>query len=395
MSKLSRQLLTNLYTLCTGYSEYRPLDEDHYRKRLLVTTSMFFFFAVSSVALITYAIVDLRPEGKVAADIIFLTMIVGSLLSMCILRLSGSRNAALNVLIAVLTSTFTAACLFFGGPTSPTFIIMMLAPVMAAVAGSLAMSVSWAVIVLVLWVGLFMAERMSVGITQIIAAENIMLATLLAHAATATVVISVVLIYAEVNKALRTSLQESNQELMHLSSHDQLTSLPNRRFYDERMSIMLHRAAERGTMVGLLIIDLNNFKKINDSYGHGAGDKLLTTVAHRIQANLRETDLVARLGGDEFVAVLEDVKSPEHVRRIAQKLSQAIEQSVSVRRQEMYFSASIGVSLYPLDGRQKEELEEQADKAMYLAKKRGTSVALSSLEDQRVPWPVKPKLRQI
>ncbi len=140
-------------------------------------------------------------------------------------------------------------------------------------------------------------------------------------------------------------------------------------------------------MTGLLFIDLNEFKKINDTHGHGAGDKLLIAVAQRIQNSLRETDLVARLGGDEFVVVLEDVNSPEEITRIAHKLSHAIEQPLYVRQLILKFSASIGVAIFPIDGRQKQELEEKADRAMYLAKKRGLPVALASLESANVPTP--------
>ena len=142
-------------------------------------------------------------------------------------------------------------------------------------------------------------------------------------------------------------------------------------------------------MMALLFLDLNDFKVINDTHGHGAGDKLLIAVAERIRATLRETDLVARLGGDEFAAVLEDLRSEEQVSRIAQKLSQAIEQPLSIRQLELRFSASIGIAMFPTDGRQKAELEELADKAMYYAKKRGISVAFSSLETSNAPYPIR------
>ena len=142
-------------------------------------------------------------------------------------------------------------------------------------------------------------------------------------------------------------------------------------------------------MMALLFLDLNGFKAINDTHGHGAGDKLLIAVAERIRHTLRETDLVARLGGDEFAAVLEDLRSPDEVTRIAHKLSQAIEQPLSIRQLELKFSASIGIAMFPHDGRQKEELEEQADKAMYYAKKRGIPVALSSLEASNAPYPIR------
>lgn len=148
-------------------------------------------------------------------------------------------------------------------------------------------------------------------------------------------------------------------------------------------------------MTGVLFIDLNEFKKINDTHGHGAGDKLLIAVAQRIRNSLRETDLVARLGGDEFVVVLEDVTSPEEITRIAHKLSHAIEQPLYVREQVLKFSASIGVAIFPIDGRQKQELEEKADRAMYLAKKRGLPVALAGLESANVPTPAMPPVNRI
>jgi diguanylate cyclase (GGDEF)-like protein len=218
---------------------------------------------------------------------------------------------------------------------------------------------------------------------------------LMAYIALAVAVVSIIIIYAEMNKALRSSLQDSNYELEHLSSHDQLTRLPNRRFYDERISLALRRAAEHDSMTGLLFMDLNAFKQINDTHGHGAGDKLLIAVAQRVQNALRETDLVARLGGDEFVAVLEDVKSPEEVTRLAHKLSQAIEQPLHVRQQVLNFSCSIGVAIFPIDGRQQHELEEKADKAMYLAKKRGIPVALATLEATNTPMPARAPTNRI
>ncbi|MDZ7783072.1 MAG: GGDEF domain-containing protein [Halioglobus sp.] len=141
--------------------------------------------------------------------------------------------------------------------------------------------------------------------------------------------------------------------------------------------------------MGLLFIDLNDFKQINDTYGHGAGDKLLATVAQRLHSSLRETDLIARLGGDEFAVVLEDIRSTDELTRIAHKLSQAIEQPVSVRQHELKFGASIGLAIFPIDGRQKQELEEQADKAMYYAKQRGLPVVLASLEPDNAPRPVR------
>ncbi|MEZ5574048.1 MAG: GGDEF domain-containing protein [Halioglobus sp.] len=374
---------------------YGRTDEEHYRQRILVMTSCFWLLTVVLLTVSVPLFLDMTPQGKTAAQTLFVTTILGVLVSMLILRLRGDRLTALNVMLFIYAGAFASACFIFGGTKSPTYPLLILAPAMAAIAGNIALCISWGLLTLAFWVGVLQAERYGFQFTQIIVPANHGIAMTTSYVAMAIAVVSVIIIYAEMNKALRESLQNINSELEHLSSHDQLTRLPNRRFYDERIALALLRAAEQGGMTGLLFMDLNDFKKINDTYGHGAGDKLLIAVAQRVQNCLRETDLVARLGGDEFVAVLEDVKSPEEITRIAHKLSAAIEQPLYVRQQILKFSASIGVSIFPIDGRQKQELEEKADRAMYLAKKRGIPVALASLESQKVPTPAMAPVNRI
>jgi diguanylate cyclase (GGDEF)-like protein len=370
------------------------LDEERYRQRILVMASTSWLFAVILLTVLVPLIVDLTPNGKTAAEIMFVITGAGVLISMLILRFAQNRVMALNILLGIFAGEFAAACLVFGGTASPTYPLMLLIPVLGGIAGNVNTSLVWGSIVLVFWALLLVAEKSGLEFTQIIKAENYRLAMFMGLGAMTLAVVAVLTVYAEMNKALRYDLQASNEELAHLSSHDQLTGLPNRRFYDDRVAVALKRSADRGSMMGLLFLDLNDFKKLNDTYGHGAGDKLLITVAQRLQETLRETDLVARLGGDEFAAVIEDVRSIDEVTRIAHKISQSIEQPVSVRQHPLRFSASIGVALFPDDGRQKHELEEQADKAMYFAKKRGIPVALSSLEAKNEPYPAKVNTQQ-
>lgn len=383
------------FHLCTGESVHDHSDEEHYRQRILVMTSCFWLITVVLFALLVPLFMPITPEGQIAANILFVASTLGVLASMLLLRLRGDRIAALNVLLLIYTGAFASACFVFGGTASPTYPLLILAPAMAGLVGGAALSASWGGLVIAFWVCLLQAERHGFQFAQIIVPEHYSMAMMLAYTALAVAVVSVIIVYAEMNKALRISLQDSNAELAHLSSHDQLTRLPNRRFYDERVALALRRAAEHDSMTGLLFMDLNDFKMINDTYGHGAGDKLLIAVAQRIQNSLRETDLVARLGGDEFVAVLEDVKSPEEITRLAHKLSQAIEQPLYVRQQVLNFGCSIGVAIFPIDGRQLHELEEKADKAMYLAKKRGLPVALASLEATNVPMPARAPVNRI
>jgi diguanylate cyclase (GGDEF)-like protein len=383
------------FELCTGREVYARSDEEHHRQRILVMTSGFWLITVLLFTIFVPFVMQLNPQGQIAADALFVATIVGVVLSMLILRLRGDRIMALNVMLFIYAGAFAAACFVFGGTESPTYPLLVLAPAMAAIVGSVALSTSWGLLVLAFWVGVLQAERNGFQFTQIIVPQNQSMAMMMGFTALAIAVVSIIIIYAEMNKALRQSLQDINAELEHLSSHDQLTRLPNRRFYDDRMALALQRAAENGSMTGLLFMDLNDFKKINDTHGHGAGDKLLIAVAQRVQNSLRETDLVARLGGDEFVAVLEDVKSPEEITRLAQKLSLAIEQPLYVRQKVLKFSVSIGIAIFPIDGRQKQELEEKADRAMYLAKKRGLPLALASLEPDNIPTPARAPVNRI
>ncbi|MFK7976770.1 MAG: diguanylate cyclase [Halioglobus sp.] len=389
LSKQGKQFLHWLVQICTGDKSLADADEEQYRQRILVMTTAFWLLTVLIITVVTPLIIELTPDGRIAADILFAITATGVLLSMMVLRFLRSRMIALNILLTIYACAFAGACLFFGGTSSPTYHLLIMVPAMAGLVGSITLSITWGALVLAFWIGVLLVERSGFTFLQIIASENQNLAMMLSYSAMAIALVSIIIIYAEMNKALRHNLQLSNEELRHLSTHDQLTRLPNRRFYDERIGTALTRAADQNNLAALLFLDLNNFKNINDTYGHGVGDRLLATVAQRIQNTLRETDLVARLGGDEFAAVLEDVKSPEEVMRIAQKLSEAIEQPFSVRQKPLTFSASIGVAIYPIDGRQQQELEEKADKAMYLAKKRGISVALHSHEEKHTLTPVK------
>jgi diguanylate cyclase (GGDEF)-like protein len=383
------------FYLCTGSEDYGSLDEEQYRLRILVMASFLWLLTVLLLTVTTPLIINLTQEGALAADILFVCTGAGVLFSMLILRFLGNRMMALNVMLLIYGGAFAGACLFFGGTQSPTYPLLLLAPAMAAVVGSVTLSITWGVLVVAFWLGLLLVERQGFTFLQIIDPLNHSMGMMLSYTAMSIAVVSIIIVYAEMNRTLRTNLQSSNLELEHLSSHDQLTRLPNRRSYDERMAAALHRASEQGTIVGLLFMDLNDFKKINDAHGHGAGDMLLTTIAQRLQQSVRETDLVARLGGDEFAAVLEDVESADEITRIAHKLSQAMEQPISIRQHPLNVGASIGIATFPGDGRQKQELEEKADKAMYHAKKRGIPVALASLESSREPSPARQPVSRI
>jgi len=157
----------------------------------------------------------------------------------------------------------------------------------------------------------------------------------------------------------------------HLAHHDTLTGLPNRSAFMEHLEHLIIGAREGESQLALLFIDLDHFKRVNDSLGHLVGDTLLRTVASRITASLRTTDVVARFGGDEFMVLLPNVAQRADVQEVAHKLLQAIEAPLHAEGRPLSVTASAGVALFPHDGDSSEALIKHADTAMYLAKARG------------------------
>jgi diguanylate cyclase (GGDEF)-like protein/PAS domain S-box-containing protein len=176
------------------------------------------------------------------------------------------------------------------------------------------------------------------------------------------------------NTMLQSEIRERKQieeRIRHMAHHDALTDLPNRTLLHDRLSQALAMAERHKHLVGVLFIDLDRFKTINDSLGHAIGDRLIIEVAHRLRASVRAGDTVARQGGDEFVVVLPKVEDVSEARTVAEKLLIALEPFFGVEGHELHVAASIGVCLYPEDGRDVETLMRNADTAMYQAKATG------------------------
>ena len=160
-------------------------------------------------------------------------------------------------------------------------------------------------------------------------------------------------------------------ELHHQATHDALTGLPNRHLLGDRTAQCLAQAKRADQRLAMLFLDLDRFKLINDSCGHGVGDALLEAVALRLQATTRDSDTVARFGGDEFVIMLPALAQLEDAGNVAQKVIAAFAKPFAVGGQELHVTASIGLSIYPEDGDNSETLLKHADAAMYRAKEQG------------------------
>ena len=171
-----------------------------------------------------------------------------------------------------------------------------------------------------------------------------------------------------ISRLLEASKAEKN--VQHLSYNDTLTGLPNRRMFLEKLQTMLSQPRGEEYMVGLMFLDLDHFKLINDTLGHNVGDLLLKAVTTRIQDSLRSTDMVARLGGDEFTVILDHIQSAEIVGRIARKICEQLAQPFLLLEQQIYVTVSIGISIYPTDTHDLDTLIKYADTALYKAKEK-------------------------
>ncbi|MCA1780186.1 MAG: diguanylate cyclase, partial [Xanthomonadaceae bacterium] len=172
-------------------------------------------------------------------------------------------------------------------------------------------------------------------------------------------------------RRLAEQLQMAQAELDHMAYHDPLTGLPNRMLMYDRLAQAIALAQRSDKQFAVLFMDLDAFKHINDSLGHGVGDQLLQSVGKRLLACVRHSDTICRLGGDEFVALLIDIDHPEDAALAVQKMLAAIALPYHIDEQELHVSASFGISIYPDDGMDAEALIKQADTAMYQAKARG------------------------
>jgi diguanylate cyclase (GGDEF)-like protein/PAS domain S-box-containing protein len=164
---------------------------------------------------------------------------------------------------------------------------------------------------------------------------------------------------------------QAEERLQYLATRDALTGLPNRLLLHERLTQAIAQAKRSGHRVGVLFIDLDRFKNVNDTLGHRIGDELLKRVSAALSGALRETDLLARLGGDEFMVIVEDFDDPSVLGRIAQKLLDAIAQPFEIEEHDIYVTSSIGIAVYPDDSDDPEELLKHADVAMYRSKELG------------------------
>ncbi|HTD04619.1 putative bifunctional diguanylate cyclase/phosphodiesterase, partial [Undibacterium sp.] len=168
-----------------------------------------------------------------------------------------------------------------------------------------------------------------------------------------------------------TNRKKIEWDLLHLANHDSLTGLPNRLLLQDRLSQAIAHAHRMGIQTGVILIDIDRFKNINDSLGHGIGDLIIVEIGRRLSAIIESDNTVGRLGGDEFVVMLSELVSEDVLAITAQNILDALSQPITIYEHEFFLTGSLGVSVYPKDGADSQSLLKNADTAMYRAKDAG------------------------
>ena len=166
-------------------------------------------------------------------------------------------------------------------------------------------------------------------------------------------------------------LKNAQMELENLAFYDPLTNLPNRRFFRDHLHYVVAAANHEENRIAIMMLDLDNFKKVNDTLGHDAGDELLSALSERLRGLVAQKDVVSRMGGDEFMILLRDVDIRSSIQRIADRIIKAVKRPIRIRDQDIEVTASIGIATYPEDALTAEELMRNADLALYLSKESG------------------------
>ena len=187
----------------------------------------------------------------------------------------------------------------------------------------------------------------------------------------ALITFGVMVVYARLYFRNEIERTEMTTQLFYLANHDALTGLANRNLLSDRLNHAISQTARQKGKLAVLFLDLENFKDVNDTYGHDAGDDVLRCAAERLRACVREGDTIARLGGDEFVLVLENITSRKDVDYVVEKINTGFEQVFALNSHSIRLGISIGSAIYPEDGKDMETLINHADSCMYEDKRAG------------------------
>jgi diguanylate cyclase (GGDEF)-like protein len=271
-----------------------------------------------------------------------------------------------------LTTTFStvAPCMITGGISgSPYLSIILVVPIFMFLMAGRKYGLYWSLVVVACVVILLLLESSGIQFPQMIADNSMATFRFATWLMTLSLLVLGLVAYEGNFETLNKRITEERSQFAHEALHDPLTGLSNRKLFFSRAREAVDHALAREHKAAVIYVDLDDFKLINDGYGHEAGDDVLNAVAQRLQANVRSEDTVARLGGDEFAIVLHGIQRTETAEFVGNKLRAALQEPLRVGEHDLKATGSIGVAVAPDQGQDIDRLLRTADEAMYRAKK--------------------------
>lgn len=339
------------------------------KSRILVSIILICsFIFLTALAWVNFA-PDVVPAGQLFGNIICSAAIIGYTICLVSFHYGGSLSSVAHIAIAVSYASILAGIAVSGGPLfAPATVMILLPIIMAFILIGKQAGLVWTLIIMILHITMVLMHTVGFNYPQLLP-DTMLPVQHLAHWFMAyTAIIGLMYFSDAINDKLQQALDAKQRHFEHLASHDTLTELANRFQFDNCLTLATQRSKQSQKPFALLAIDLDNFKPINDEFGHDAGDIVLKEIARRLKNSIRNSDTVARLGGDEFAIILEGLSSVTDVEKIAKHLSMQLKQPIEQLKSRPILGGSIGIALYPIHSNNKELLLKYADTAMYQAK---------------------------
>ena len=357
----------------TQLTEYfAPADSFDEDQRALAGAHVAVCFLTVFLTLLVVVLLPFSPLDRdqlLISEVVAALTIVGYSISLISLRYSGRLTVAIKIYSVTILANIVSVVFLTGGfSESPQLILLLFVPIWSFLMLEQKDGLIAGVVVAVVVVSLYFLEASGFVFQQYIPVGARPFMQLQAWVGQLVILVSGLYIHVHRYNALNGRLNVERGQFAYKSLHDPLTGLANRTLFYRRAQASLEHALEGDLKMGLIYLDLDKFKAVNDTYGHEAGDKVLTVIAERLQEVVRGSDTVARLGGDEFAIVLHGLIDIDAARRICGKVVDCINKPITHDEYVLHVSVSAGAAVAPDHGTQLDDLCSLADDAMYEAK---------------------------
>lgn len=350
--------------------QYRDYGREAMRCRVLVTVLVGLVMAESTLYLFLDKVMPFSADGRYLAYSMISFILTASIASLALFWLTEHRELCSNLFGLSLWGTLGFVSWHTGGTESIALPLFLLLPVFMTITAGSRWGLAWTVFVMATWIAALVASNQGFEFPLITRPENHVLGQILCLAVTCFLVSIAILQYETTTNRLWEDLHQDTRVFEHLARHDQLTGLPNRRYFGDELEQAIARANRHDFDFALFFFDLNDFKIVNDNYGHDVGDVLLIELGRRLDGRFRSTDFVARWGGDEFAIIVENIASSSDIQKVRRDLDKITREPIETVGTSFAVETSVGVAIYPQDGKDGKQLVQAADQAMYRAKKK-------------------------